>query len=83
MKNLNLKFSRLRAGLTQLRLSELSGVPLSRVSKIEAGYATAYLDELEAFARVLGVTPKSLLTTSKKNQMMAVDALDKVERGVQ
>lgn len=57
----NLKAIRLQLGLTQSQLSELSGVELNHISKIELDKSDPKLSTIYKLINALGVTPDALL----------------------
>ncbi len=60
------KIARIRADLTQERLSEVVGVSPSHMSNIETGTTRVSLTTLVAIANALGVTADDLLCDSVK-----------------
>lgn len=63
-----LRVLRKRKGFTLKALSEVSGVPLSTLSKIELGRAALSYDKFMAVARALGVEMAELLQTGEANE---------------
>ena len=59
-KNKKLKIARILKDLTQRELSAISGVPVHRITLIEAGYVEAYRDEVINLSKALNSTPKAL-----------------------
>lgn len=57
----NLATARLRAGLTQEQLSDLSGVHPTEVSRIENGQRDVRISTVARLAEALGMTPGRLL----------------------
>lgn len=63
---LRLHALRERRGLSQAELARRSGVSQATISRIEAGKTRGVdLDTLDRLARALGVSPRSLLASSK------------------
>lgn len=56
-----LREARLRAGLSQSELEEISGIPKARLSRYENGHVAPSIQTLERLARALGVSEASLL----------------------
>lgn len=52
---------RIKLGLTQQKLAELSGVARPNISALECGRLSLGLDRAELLAKVLGVHPQELL----------------------
>lgn len=57
----NLAAARLRSGLTQEQLSDLSGVHPTEVSRIEHGHRDVRISTLARLAQALDTTPGHLL----------------------
>ena len=56
-----------RRGWSQAELGRRAGVAASTVNRVERGETTTLsLGNLERLARALGVSPRSLLTTTKR-----------------
>ena len=66
-----LRALRKRKGFTLKHLSEVSGVPLSTLSKIELGQAALSYDKFMAVARALGVEMSELLQAGEQVQQAA------------
>ena len=56
-----LRETRLRAGLRQSDLEEISGIPKARLSRYENGHVAPSIQTLERLAGALGVSEASLL----------------------
>ncbi|HWO70754.1 MAG TPA: helix-turn-helix transcriptional regulator [Actinomycetota bacterium] len=56
-----LREARIRAGLSQSDLEEISGIPKARLSRYENGHVSPSIHTLERLARALGVSEASLL----------------------
>ncbi len=56
-----LRETRVRAGLSQSDLEELSGIPKARLSRYENGHVAPSIQTLERLAGALGVSEASLL----------------------
>ncbi len=56
-----LRATRLRAGLSQSDLEEISGIPKARLSRYENGHVAPSIHTLERLARALNVSEASLL----------------------
>jgi transcriptional regulator with XRE-family HTH domain len=56
-----LRETRIRAGLSQSDLEEISGIPKARLSRYENGHVAPSIQTLERLARALGVSEASLL----------------------
>ena len=56
-----LRETRVRAGLSQSDLEEISGIPKARLSRYENGHVAPSIQTLERLARALGVSEASLL----------------------
>ena len=56
-----LREARLRAGLSQADLEEISGIPKARLSRYENGHVAPSIQTLGRLARALGVSEASLL----------------------
>jgi len=63
-----LRDARRAAGLTQARLSELTGLAQDHISHIERGQISVGVDTIDLLARHLGLDPSDLLSdgTSRK-----------------
>jgi transcriptional regulator with XRE-family HTH domain len=55
MRLTEIKLERLRRGLRQLELAQLTGISRCRLSEIECGWIAPRADELERIARALDV----------------------------
>ena len=56
-----LKIERVKAGMTQLELSKLSGVSRNVISKVENGdLSSITYGKMEKLSNVLGLSPKDL-----------------------
>ncbi|HUW45632.1 MAG TPA: helix-turn-helix transcriptional regulator [Dehalococcoidia bacterium] len=64
LKN-NLQGVRKQKGLSQLRLSFLTGIPPSDISRIENGWLKPYPGWRKRLARALGVSEAELFPTEK------------------
>ena len=62
MKNLKFKIARIKAGRTQLDLSNLTGIPKSRIVRFETGRLNIAESEADllALAMALNVKPREL-----------------------
>lgn len=58
----NIRARRLELGLTQVRVSELSGVAQANLAQIESGTAGLSLEALVKLANALETTPAAILT---------------------
>lgn len=56
-----LRETRIRAGLSQSDLEEISGIPKARLSRYENGHVAPSIQTLERLAKALGVSEASLL----------------------
>jgi len=56
-----LREARIRAGLSQSDLEEISGIPKARLSRYENGHVSPSIHTLERLSRALGVSEASLL----------------------
>jgi transcriptional regulator with XRE-family HTH domain len=56
-----LRETRIRAGLSQSDLEEISGIPKARLSRYENGHVAPSIQTLERLARALNVSEASLL----------------------
>jgi transcriptional regulator with XRE-family HTH domain len=56
-----LRETRIRAGLSQSDLEEISGIPKARLSRYENGHVAPSIQTLERLSRALGVSEASLL----------------------
>jgi transcriptional regulator with XRE-family HTH domain len=56
-----LRETRIRAGLSQSDLEEISGIPKARLSRYENGHVAPSIQTLERLAGALGVSEASLL----------------------
>lgn len=56
-----LRETRIRAGLSQSDLEEISGIPKARLSRYENGHVAPSIQTLERLAEALGVSEASLL----------------------
>jgi transcriptional regulator with XRE-family HTH domain len=56
-----LRETRIRAGLSQSDLEDISGIPKARLSRYENGHVAPSIQTLERLARALGVSEASLL----------------------
>jgi transcriptional regulator with XRE-family HTH domain len=56
-----LRQTRIKAGLSQSDLEEISGIPKARLSRYENGHVAPSIQTLERLARALGVSEASLL----------------------
>ncbi len=76
-----LRETRVRAGLSQSDLEEISGIPKARLSRYENGHVAPSIQTLERLAKALGVSEASLLGDQRAvlEDFFAVLA----ERGVQ
>lgn len=57
----NLQYLRIKKGITQRTLSELTGIPQSTISKIEKGHRKAREHEIMVFASAMNVPAAKLL----------------------
>lgn len=60
-----LRETRIKAGLSQSDLEEISGIPKARLSRYENGHVAPSIQTLERLARALGVSEASLLTDER------------------
>ena len=58
----NLRRRRLEAGLSQMQLSDLSGLHMTEISRLERGTRDPRLSTVVRLARALEVAPGELLT---------------------
>lgn len=63
----NLRTARLQAGLTQEKLSSLSGLPRTEISKIELGQVNLSLARMQRLASVLEHSVSDLLSDSRNS----------------
>jgi transcriptional regulator with XRE-family HTH domain len=56
-----LRETRIRAGMSQSDLEEVSGIPKARLSRYENGHVAPSIQTLERLAKALGVSEASLL----------------------
>jgi transcriptional regulator with XRE-family HTH domain len=56
-----LREARIRAGMSQSDVEEISGIPKARLSRYENGHVEPSIQTLERLARALGVSEASLL----------------------
>lgn len=56
-----LRETRIRCGLSQSDLEEISGIPKARLSRYENGHVAPSIQTLERLAKALGVSEASLL----------------------
>ncbi len=56
-----LRETRIRSGMSQSDLEEISGIPKARLSRYENGHVAPSIQTLERLARALGVSEASLL----------------------
>jgi predicted transcriptional regulator len=56
-----LREARVKAGLSQSDLEEISGIPKARLSRYENGHVAPSIQTLERLAKALGVSQASLL----------------------
>lgn len=56
-----LRETRIRAGLSQSDLEDISGIPKARLSRYENGHVAPSIQTLERLAKALGVSEASLL----------------------
>ena len=56
-----LRQTRVKAGLSQSDLEEISGIPKARISRYENGHVAPSIHTLERLAKALGVSQASLL----------------------
>lgn len=57
----NVKSERLRIGLSQQKLAELTGLSVRYISRLETESQNIRIDKLEALSRALGISPIQLL----------------------
>jgi transcriptional regulator with XRE-family HTH domain len=60
-----LRETRIKAGLSQSDLEEISGIPKARLSRYENGHVAPSIQTLRRLARALGVSEASLLTDER------------------
>jgi len=67
-RRVSMNVARLRAerGFSQTELSELTGLHVRHLQKIEAGEANATIDTLTRLSRGLGVDPRELIAPAKR-----------------
>lgn len=75
-----LRGTRVRAGLSQSDLEEISGIPKARLSRYENGHVAPSIQTLERLAKALSVSEASLLGDRRFVLEAFFDALS--ERGV-
>lgn len=71
-----LREARIRAGLSQSDLEEISGIPKARLSRYENGHVSPSIHTLERLARALGVSEASLLGDERAVLEAFFSALD-------
>ena len=71
-----LRETRLRAGLSQSDLEDISGIPKARLSRYENGHVEPSIQTLNRLARALNVSEASLLG----DERAALEEFDKVLR---
>lgn len=77
---LQIKYFRSKHRLTQVDLSEVSGVKLRHLQKIEAGGVDIKLSTLGALSRGLGITPDTLLCPVSDNfKLMCPECIEHKE----
>lgn len=75
-----LRETRLKAGLSQSDLEEISGIPKARLSRYENGHVAPSIQTLERLAKALGVSEASLLDEQRAVMEDFVSTLQ--QRGV-
>ncbi len=75
-----LRETRIRAGLSQSDLEEVSGIPKARLSRYENGHVAPSIQTLERLAKALGVSEASLLGDERAPLEAFFQALN--ERGI-
>lgn len=63
--------ARQRAGLTQERLAETSGLSRSAIARLEAGEASISSDRLWDLAKALGTTPSAIYAAAEADRAAA------------
>ncbi|WP_333490371.1 helix-turn-helix transcriptional regulator [Gordonia jacobaea] len=63
--------ARQRAGLTQERLAETSGLSRSAIARLEAGEASISSDRIWDLAKALGTRPSSLYAAAEADRAAA------------
>jgi transcriptional regulator with XRE-family HTH domain len=76
-----LRETRVRAGLSQSDLEEISGIPKARLSRYENGHVAPSIQTLERLARALNVSEASLLGDERAHMEEFFTVLH--ERGVE
>lgn len=74
-----LRFLRKRAGISQARLAQLSGVSQPAISQLENDERPLTLDWMRIFARIFGVTPADLLDDEDNPHRLDPDELGLIE----
>lgn len=75
-----LRETRLKAGLSQSDLEEISGIPKARLSRYENGHVAPSIQTLERLAKALGVSEASLLDDQRAVMEEFISVLQ--QRGV-
>lgn len=69
---------RLSLGMSQARLGELVGVSMHSIFRLENGTRQPKTDELQALARVLGITPEELMSETGTKKRDPPETEDRV-----
>ena len=74
-----LRFLRKRAGISQARLAQLSGISQPAISQLENDERPLTLDWMRVFARIFGVTVADLLDDEDNPHRLDPEELDLIE----